>query len=62
MAGAFPESLVTGYAALLYAMANDPKDRHVLAAAVVGAHTAAGDAHLPGPLTSPAAVWAPPAA
>ncbi|WP_225994915.1 PIN domain-containing protein [Streptomyces arboris] len=32
MAGAFPESLVTGYAALLSAMTNDPKDRHVLAA------------------------------
>ena len=39
MAGAFPESLVTGYAALLSAMTNDPKDRHVLAAAV------GGDAH-----------------
>ncbi|MFE4378512.1 putative toxin-antitoxin system toxin component, PIN family [Streptomyces cyaneofuscatus] len=39
MAGAFPESLVTGYTALLSAMTNDPKDRHVLAAAV------GGDAH-----------------
>ncbi|MFC9031811.1 PIN domain-containing protein [Streptomyces arboris] len=36
MAGAFPESLVTGYAALLSAMTNDPKDRHVLAAAIGG--------------------------
>ncbi|MER7749787.1 PIN domain-containing protein [Streptomyces bacillaris] len=36
MAGAFPESLVSGYAALLPAMANDPKDRHVLAAAIGG--------------------------
>ncbi|WP_069171428.1 PIN domain-containing protein [Streptomyces griseus] len=36
MADTFPESLVTGYAALVPAMANDPKDRHVLAAAVRG--------------------------
>lgn len=36
MAGAFPESLVTGHAALLSAMTNDPKDRHVLAVAVGG--------------------------
>ncbi|MFD7069522.1 putative toxin-antitoxin system toxin component, PIN family [Streptomyces sp. NPDC059913] len=36
MAGAFPDSLVSGYAALVPAMANDPKDRHVLAAAVRG--------------------------
>jgi predicted nucleic acid-binding protein len=31
----FPESLVTGYEVLIDAMTNDPKDRHVLAAAVV---------------------------
>ncbi|MFE3428638.1 PIN domain-containing protein [Streptomyces sp. NPDC059171] len=36
MAGAFPESLVSGYAALIPAMTNDPKDRHVLAAAIGG--------------------------
>ena len=36
MAGTFPDSLVTGYAALEQIMANDPKDRHVLAAAVRG--------------------------
>jgi predicted nucleic acid-binding protein len=30
----FPESLVEGYADLIPAMRNDPKDRHVLAAAV----------------------------
>jgi len=33
---AFPEALVSGYADLLPAMRNDEKDRHVLAAAVVG--------------------------
>lgn len=34
----FPEALVTGYGPLVAGMANDPKDRHVLAAAVhVGA-------------------------
>jgi len=31
---AFPEALVTGWEVLLPAMTNDPKDRHVLAAAV----------------------------
>ncbi|GGT46284.1 PIN domain-containing protein [Streptomyces atratus] len=36
MAGTFPDSLVSGYEALIPAMANDPKDRHVLAAAVRG--------------------------
>ncbi|MEU3006412.1 PIN domain-containing protein [Streptomyces sp. NPDC007020] len=36
MAGAFPESLVSGYAALIPAMTNDPKARHVLAAAIGG--------------------------
>ncbi|HEY9329030.1 MAG TPA: PIN domain-containing protein [Streptomyces sp.] len=36
MAGAFPDSLVTGYGKLIPAMTNDPKDRHVLAAAVRG--------------------------
>lgn len=38
MAGAFPDSLVTGYGKLISAMTNDPKDRHVLAAAVRGQH------------------------
>lgn len=32
----FPDALVTGYEALVSAMTNDPKDRHVLAAAVAG--------------------------
>lgn len=36
MAGTFPDSLVSGYGALIPAMANDPKDRHVMAAAVRG--------------------------
>ncbi|MFJ2897905.1 putative toxin-antitoxin system toxin component, PIN family [Streptomyces sp. NPDC087218] len=36
MAGTFPDSLVSGYEALVPAMTNDPKDRHVLAAAVRG--------------------------
>ncbi|MEV8310689.1 PIN domain-containing protein [Streptomyces flavidovirens] len=40
MAGAFPDSTVTGYDSLIPSMRNDPKDRHVLAAAVRGeAHT-----------------------
>lgn len=34
MAAAFPESLVSGYEPLEAAMKNDPKDRHVAAAAV----------------------------
>ncbi|OYN97174.1 PIN domain-containing protein [Enemella evansiae] len=34
MQTAFPEAMVTGYEALIDAMGNDPKDRHVLAAAV----------------------------
>ncbi len=34
MSNAFPEALVTGYEALISAMTNDPKDRHVNAAAV----------------------------
>lgn len=35
----FPEASVTGYQALIPAMTNDPKDRHVLAANVVsGSH------------------------
>lgn len=33
---AFPDALVTGYEALIDEMTNDPKDRHVLAAAVRG--------------------------
>jgi predicted nucleic acid-binding protein len=36
MNSAFPGALVTGYDALIGEMANDPKDRHVLAAAVRG--------------------------
>jgi predicted nucleic acid-binding protein len=36
MNGAFPDALVVGYEALMDKMANDPKDRHVLAAAVRG--------------------------
>ena len=31
---AFPESLVSGYEPLMAALTNDPKDRHVLAAAI----------------------------
>lgn len=34
MSGAFPESIVTDYEHLVAAMRNDPKDRHVAAAAV----------------------------
>jgi hypothetical protein len=34
MQEAFPEALVTGYDSLINGMENDPKDRHVLAAAV----------------------------
>jgi predicted nucleic acid-binding protein len=36
MQEAFPEALVTGYGELVPSMGNDPGDRHVLAAAVVG--------------------------
>ncbi|MEV6311689.1 PIN domain-containing protein [Streptomyces sp. NPDC051840] len=36
MACTFPDSLVSGYEALLPAIVNDPKDRHVLAAGVRG--------------------------
>jgi predicted nucleic acid-binding protein len=36
MNGAFPDALVVGYEALIDKMANHPKDRHVLAAAVRG--------------------------
>jgi len=36
MRRAFPDALVSGYGPLIAAMTNDPKDRHVLAAAVVG--------------------------
>jgi predicted nucleic acid-binding protein len=35
MERAFPEALITGHEALVDAMPNDPKDRHVVAAAVV---------------------------
>ncbi|MFD4432664.1 PIN domain-containing protein [Nocardia sp. NPDC058497] len=34
MKSAFPDALVTGYESLVSGMENDPKDRHVLAAAV----------------------------
>ncbi len=34
MSGAFPDALVAGYEFLIDGMGNDPKDRHVLAAAV----------------------------
>nr|WP_246293295.1 PIN domain-containing protein [Naumannella cuiyingiana] len=34
MEAAFPEAMVTGYESLVDGMTNDPKDRHVLAAAV----------------------------
>jgi hypothetical protein len=34
MANEFPEAMVTGHAPLIAAMQNDPKDRHVAAAAV----------------------------
>ena len=36
MERAFPEAMVTGYEPLIPSMTNDPKDRHVLAAAVRG--------------------------
>ena len=39
MRGAFPEAMVIGYESLVESMKNEPKDRHVLAAAVrCGAH------------------------
>ncbi|MFD1076675.1 PIN domain-containing protein [Longispora fulva] len=34
MGKAFPDALVTGYESLIGGMTNDPKDRHILAAAV----------------------------
>jgi predicted nucleic acid-binding protein len=34
MARSFPDALVTGYESLIDRMTNDPKDRHILAAAV----------------------------
>ena len=34
MASAFPEAMVTGHESMVDSMENDPKDRHVLAAAV----------------------------
>jgi predicted nucleic acid-binding protein len=34
MSHSFPDAMVTGYDSLIDGMANDPKDRHVLAAAV----------------------------
>jgi len=39
MGSAFPDAMVTGYDNLIASMTNDPKDRHVVAAAVkCGAH------------------------
>jgi hypothetical protein len=44
MTSAFPEAMVTGYEDLASSMANDPKDRHLLAAAVkCGAHAIVTD-------------------
>jgi hypothetical protein len=44
MRTAFPESIVTGYEGLIPAMKNNPKDAHVLAAAVqCGAHAIVSD-------------------
>ncbi len=44
METAFAEAKVTGYECLLASMTNDPKDRHVLAAAVrCGAHAIVTD-------------------
>jgi predicted nucleic acid-binding protein len=34
MTRSFPDAMVTGYESLIDGMSNDPKDRHVLAAAV----------------------------
>lgn len=40
----FPEAMVAGYEGLIPAMTNDPRDRHVLAAAVkCGAHAIISD-------------------
>lgn len=36
MEGAFPEAMVTGHETLIPSMTNDPKYRHVLAAAIRG--------------------------
>jgi PIN domain-containing protein len=36
MTGAFPEACVDGYESLIAGLTNDPGDRHVLAAAIVG--------------------------
>jgi len=44
MKSMFPDAMVTGYVDLIDAMPNDPKDRHVLAAAVrCGAHAIVSD-------------------
>ena len=44
MESTFPSALVTGYENLIDSMENDPKDRHVLAAAVkCGAHAIVSD-------------------
>jgi hypothetical protein len=44
MEQAFPSAMVTGYEKMIDSMENDPKDRHVLAAAVkCGAHAIVSD-------------------
>jgi hypothetical protein len=56
MESAFPDAIVTGYEALILSMTNDPKDRHVLAAAVkCGAHSIVSDnmKHFPKDSLSP---------
>lgn len=56
METAFEEALVTGYKDLVPVMKNDPKDRHVLAAAVrTGAHVIVTDnkRHFPKKLLAP---------
>lgn len=56
MEGAFPDAIVTGYEDLIPAMNNNPKDRHVLAAAVkCGAHSIVSDnvRHFPKHALSP---------
>jgi predicted nucleic acid-binding protein len=56
MTSAFPDAMVTGYEDLIPAMTNDPKDRHVLAAAVrCGAHSIVSEnvKHFPAASLSP---------
>jgi len=42
----FPEAMVTGYEPLIPSMTNDPKDRHVLAAAIEGRADLIVNSHL----------------